>query len=570
MRTLPARLSHARRLGSLGIGVVAASALVAGCGSGGTKAGATASTVADFVPAGAPMYFEVSTDFGGPQWQQVDSLAKLFPSYPKMRAQLDKDLSSGGVSFQNDVRPLLGSRAAMAVLKLPPASSVSNGMGSSSSSSSSSATTSTTGLTTMAPMAAAAAAKDADVVAVVSLASGKDAQAEALLAKESTGTPTEVDGVKAYKLKDKSGAEAAVMDGAIVMASNEADLKSALDAHKAGGSQTLAGNSRFTDTIAKLPADTFGQFYVDAGAVVQQQAADNAQLRSLGLADMTNARVAGSVAAEADGVRIKSVTVGATGQKQTEFSPTLVDKVPADAIAFADGSDLGGQVQQLLTAVRSGTGTSTSGSSQQFDQVLGQITPMLGVSTDDLKALVSKETGLVVTSGSEPGVVLTSQVADPARAQRTLDTLREHLTPLVAGLSQGTQKLPAWKQVDLAGGTTGWNLPLSTTGGVTYGIDGSLAYIGTNPAAVRAVEQPAQPLSQLADYTAAVKDMPSSVTGVAWMNGAETVRLVQAMGQAKTANQREALNNAKQIKNIVAWSTGGDQPTSEMFIRIAK
>ena len=51
-----------------------------------------------------------------------------------------------------------------------------------------------------------------------------------------------------------------------------------LDAHQAGGDKTLAGTSKFSDAIGKLPADVFGQAYVDVGAAVQQAGKSSPQL----------------------------------------------------------------------------------------------------------------------------------------------------------------------------------------------------------------------------------------------------------------------------------------------------
>ncbi len=98
---------------------LAGSALaVAGCG-GTSQTGASPSETASYVPAGSPFYLEATTEFDGPQWTQVDTLAKLFPAYPELRAELNDSLRSDKVNFETDVRPLLGARAAIAGLALP-------------------------------------------------------------------------------------------------------------------------------------------------------------------------------------------------------------------------------------------------------------------------------------------------------------------------------------------------------------------------------------------------------------------------------------------------------------------
>ena len=535
--------SRLRPWAPLAAGMAAISLIATGCGGGeAERTGASAASVAGFVPAGAPMYMEVSTDLDGAQWTQLDTLGKVFPAYPELRKQLDDELMSGNVNFETEVKPLLGDRAAIAAISLPAANTV---------------TSSTT------PSAAADAAGEAQVVGVLDLADGKDAAAEQLLAKEADGTPTTLGSAKVYRDGDTV---AAVVDGAIVFADSEANLKTALDAHAAGGDKTLAGADRFTEAIAKLPSDTFAQFYVDSGALVKQQVADSGQADALNpLADLADARVAASLVAEPDGVRLKGVVLGQPESPDTEFTPKLDDKVPADAIGYVGFANLQSQVATVLKQLAAG---GQGDITQQLQAGSAQLPALLGVSIDDLRALTAKEHAVVVTKGAPlPGAVLALEVEDGARSQKTLDTLREKVPVLLSQFAPGTS-LPAWKQVPLEGGVQGWDLPVSPTGGVTYGVDGNLALLGTSPGAVRAVQRPVQPLSQLAEFTEATADMPDKVTGVVWVNAGEALRLAEASGAYR--DNPEALANARKVKSVVGWSTGGDEPTFEVFLRIAK
>lgn len=556
MRRLPTISgSRVRPWLPIAAGIAAVSLIATGCGGGDAEStGASAASVAGFVPAGSPLYMEVSTDLDGPQWTQVDTLAKTFPAYPDMREKLEEELTSGDVNFETEVKPLLGDRAAVAAIELPTASSVtSSGSGSSGGA--------TPGI---APDAAAAAAKDTRMVGVVDLAEGKDAAAEQLLAEQADGAPTTLGGVKVYKDGDNS--VAAVVDGAILFADDEADLKTAIDAHAAGGDKTLAGNDRFTEAIGKLPSDTFAQFYVDSGSLVKQQVADSGQAENLdALTKLADARVAASVAAEPDGVRLKGVVLGSPENPESEFTPTLDDKVPADAVAYVGFANLQSQVGTVLKQLE---GTGQGDMVNQLKAGSAQLPALLGVSLDDLKALTTKEHAVVVTKGAPmPGAVLALEVEDGARAQKTLDTLREKV-PVALAQFAPTTTLPPWKQVTLEGGVQGWDLPVSPTGGVTYGVDGNLALLGTSPGAVRSVQRPVQPLSQLGEFTEATADMPEKVTGLVWMNAGEALRLAEASGAY--ADNPAGLANARKVKSVVAWSTGGEEPTFEVFVRIGQ
>ena len=540
-RPFPLR-GRARVLAPLAAGVTSISLIAAGCGGSDTSTGSTASSVAGFVPASAPLYMDVSTEVDGAQWKQIDALGALFPAYPQLKVEMEKEINSGSTRFDADVKPLLGGRAAMAVLKFPEGTQAKD-----------------------AASDPVKAAEGGEFVAIIDLLDGKDADAEALLKKEADGAPTQVDGVNIYKQSGSGDSYAAVVDGAVLMSDTEANLKTVIDAHRAGGSSVLTGSDRFTEALSKLPGDTFAQFYMDIGTVAKQQAAQASQLGATSLANIEDARMAGSVTAEPEGVRIKGVMMGSPDTAK-EFNPTLDEKVPSDAVFFADVSDLDSQVTDAVTKVMAELTDEQRSQAQAF---VGQVEPMLGVSLDDIRSLVRDETAVIATKGAPaPGIVVASKVGDGTKAQATLDALRERSPLLLQSLMGSSGKMPAWTPVNLEGGVKGWNLPLSPTGGVTYGVEGSLAMLGSTPAAIRAVQRPSQPLSQLDEYTKAIADAPDKVTGLMWLNVSEAVRLGEAAGAFKS--DPEALANLRPVKSVVGWGTGGDEPTFEIFTHVAK
>lgn len=535
---------RARVIAPIAATMTALSLIAAGCGGDSADtSGAAAAKAAGYVPSTAPMYVELSTDLESAQWKQVETLAKVFPGYAQARAELDKKLTEG-VDFEKEVRPLLGEHAAMAVVSLPKNASVGT------------LTSGTTpGLDTLQNTA-----QDGDFLGVVELAEGKEADAEALVAKEAGGTPTTIADTKVY---GKDGEFTAVVPGAILFASKTEDIKAALDAKAAGGDKVLSGSDRFTSAFSKLPDTNFATSYMDVGALAQQAAASNPQLaqaQNLGLAK--DERVVAAATAETEGIRVKGLVVGApAGSGGEAFSPKLTAHVPSDAIAYVGFQNLQKQVADTVTRY------GEAGGQANLDQVTAlvpQIQTMLGVTLDDLRALTTKEHALVVTKGTPvPGVTLALQVADGAQATTTLNALRTKAPALLK--AQGVT-LPAWKSVDLAGGVTGWDLPISPTGGVTYGVDGDLALIGSNPATVKQVQQPVQPLSQSSDYTAATAGMPDQVTSVMWVNVSDAVRLGNSLGVFK--GTPEAYANWQKVKSISGWTTGGDEPTFEALVRV--
>ncbi|WP_217923937.1 DUF3352 domain-containing protein [Miltoncostaea oceani] len=524
--------------------VAGAAIAVSGCGGDAEPStGAAAGEIASYVPAGSPVYVEATTDFDGPQWTQVDALAKLFPAYPELRAQIEESLRGEDVDFETEVKPLLGERAAIAGLDLPDAGEVQGS------------------ITSGQPGAAAAAADDTEFVGVVEIADGQEAALEALLVKEGATAAGERDGARLYTDDDTA---LAVADGVLIVSDTPEQVALALDAHAAGGDKTLGGTEKFTEALAKLPADVFGQAYIDIGALVQAAGNENPQVAQLGLADYQNAVMAASLAAEPEGARVKGVVMGVPDPGTASFSPTLTDKAPADAIAYLGFSDLSNTVTTTLDQIRA---SQSEEARSQIDAVGGQLPALLGVTLDDLSALTSGEHAIVVTSGDpDPGAVLALKVEDGARATQTLDALRAGVPQLLRTFSPDTT-LPQWQQVPLAAGVQGWRLPLSPEAGVVYGVDGDLALIGTSVPAVTAVQRPTAPLSGSDDYRAAVSGMPDEVTSVMFVNIEQAIAAARKLGALEDA-PAEALANLRPLKSLTAWSTGGDTPTFEVFLRV--
>lgn len=519
--------------------------VAAGCGgdSSTTDSGSAAGDVAAFVPAGSPVYFEVSTDLDGPQWRQVVELAQKFPDYPQLERQIQESLAQEGVDFERDVKPLLGDRAAVAVLRAPEAGG---------------------SITT--PGGAAGALGDSGFVAAVALAEGKEDAVRVLLVangaerRDSNGVEIYVDG----------DSYSTVADNTLVVADSEQDLAAALEAKDAGGDRTLAGDERFTGALGNLPGDTFAQLYVDLGGFLDSATAaagDNPQLGALGLDQYREAALAASLSAEPEGMRLKGVVTNLPEEATvaTEFTPALTANVPADALAYIGLADLAGQAERAIAQVRAAGGDDVS---RQIDAVGSMLPQLLGVSVDDLAALARGEHALVVTQGAPtPGVGAILRVEDGARAQATLDGVRENLPQALSALGASGAELPPWQPVPLAGGVQGWQLPLSPEAGVVYGVQDRLAIIGSTPATVQLLQAPVSPLSGSDDYTAGTRGIPDLVTGVLWVNLAQTVTALQSAGQLDRTDPR-VLANLRPLRSIGAWSTGGTTPTFEVFLRL--
>ena len=519
--------------------VAAASLAVAGCG-GQASTGAGASEVAGFIPAGSPVYVELSTDLSGAQWTQTIALAKRFPGYGDLLAEAAKGLASEKLDFQGQIKPLLGSSAALGVFDVK-------------------------GVDGSSP--------DASVVGAIDLADGKEA--DFIKFAETGDKPSKKvgqhDGVDLY---GDGEMVFGIVDGTVVLSDTEARVNRAIDAHRGGSSQTMAGSAKLATAFAELPDEVLAQGFVDVGAFMRivgsatdgdlgagggKALADQLQKSGLG----ADAAIGLSLSSEADGVRVKAVATGVenVAGQTAPFTPKLVDNVPADAIAYLGLHDLFGMGAEAIKQI--------GAQDPEVKSALGQaglILPLLGVNLDDIKGLTSLEHALVVTKGAKvPGVVLALEVADGAKAGAVLDTLSKTAPSLLE--KSGASKIPPFTKVALANGVSGWQSAISPEAGVVYGVDKNLALIGTLPEAVKQVQAPTSRLTDDPAYQAATRQMPDTVSGLLWLNGEELLTTLDALGALKNA-PADAIANIRPLKNIAAWSTGGAKPTFELFLTI--
>ena len=510
---------------------------VAGCGGGGGAA--APDSPAGFTPSTAPLYVEASANADGPQWTQVQALAQRFPAYPQLIADIESDLARHGIDFTRDVKPLLGERAGLSLESF---------------------------------------ADDAGMVLSSQLASGKEGDATALIqrAASQAGTPTpkQHDGVDYYQVDDMLFA---VKDGVALMSDKESALFAALDAHAGGADQTIAENPRYTKVLSQLPADALGTLYVDVGAAVGgiQDHTTQLGLRMFGITSQSALGLAAT--AQPTGVAIKAVGDDiALLRGAKPFSPTLLNHVPADALGYVGFTDLTALLEGLVQGIESDPdlGPQLKGLTGQ----LGSIEDELGVKLDDLRALAAGEVGIVVTSGPTnatfPGIVAVLEQADGARAKRTLDALRPTVRQLIAFVKLGlaaagggaSSPVPEWRQVELANGVSGWELPLTPEAGIVYGVDGDIAYIGTTPAAIRAVQAPAAPLSADAAFKAAAAKVPSSDALFIWANVQQILSFLDRLGVFR--DDAELLQNLRPIQNAMVGVSGGATTTLDAFVSI--
>src|SRR3954449_12110530 len=82
--------------------------VIAGCGGGGSSASRPLDEALGFLPKDAPFAVAISTDTGSGQYQNANTIVKKFPFGEQAVASLKRRFEQSGVSYDNDVKPVLG------------------------------------------------------------------------------------------------------------------------------------------------------------------------------------------------------------------------------------------------------------------------------------------------------------------------------------------------------------------------------------------------------------------------------------------------------------------------------
>jgi hypothetical protein len=396
--------------------LLAALALVSGCGSKATTSGSMESG-ATVVGEGALAFASVSSDLGSSQWQQADKLAQKFSSYDQALAQIKQKLAKQNLDYDKDVKPALG--------------------------------------------------PEVDVVVAQGASANKTVTV--LLTK-----PDDLGMFKALvaKLNSSSSGSAAVyreVNGWYLAA----DTQEAIDKVVKGNAGALADNAAFKEAMSKLPGDALAKAYVNGqelAPLIRKAAAQGGGSQfdpsTLGLDKLDY--VAASLSAENDGLRVHGASKGSgtTALGAGDYASKLLDKVPGDALALLDfrGGGISDQLKKLE-------------SNPQFAQSLQQLEAMLGVSLDDLLELVRNETGFYLRPGAGiPEFSLALTPSDKAAALATLDKLAAKVASLAGGkFTPGTVRTLDLGQFALHYGTSGDHVVITSgINGITdFGGSGS-------------------------------------------------------------------------------------------------
>jgi uncharacterized protein DUF3352 len=475
---------------------------LAGCGSGSATTSASGESGSKLVRSDALAFVAIDSDLGSSQWQQLDELSKKFPGRSKALAQLKQGLAENGVDYEKDVKPALGPEVDVVLVSGP-------GPGQ----------TSAVGLTKP---------KDA-------------AKFKALVAKLNAHDQDPSAKPAVYKEID---------DGWYAVSESQAQIDAAL---KGSSGAALSDDGTFKAALEKLPGEALVKAYVDGrqlNELIQAQSQKSAtpfDPSTLGLDKLEF--IAASTSAESDGIRARGVTSGAN-VGGGEFSSKLLDGVPGDALAFLNfrGTGTTDQLKKLEA-------------NPTVIQALAQIQAVLGVSLDDILALLHNEVALYVRPGAGiPEVTLALETKDQTAALSTLDRLAARLAAATNGQVQpGTQGGHDVKTVNLGQIAIHYG-GLGDKVLITTGVNGIADYGNGSK------------LADSADFKQAksAAEMPDSTGGFFYLDLKNSIPLLEGLaGLAGQTPPAEVTENVRPLRSFLAWMEGsGSTRTFDAFLEI--
>jgi hypothetical protein len=415
--------------------ILVCAVLAAGCNGDDSSGGALESSLA-YVSPNTPFAIAIDTDVEGGQYQALDDVLGRFPSGDAVARMLQEQIEQGadGVSYEDDVRPLLGNP--FVVSATDPASFIGE-------------------------------SEDDDFVAAFQVA---DTDAlDGLIEKTEAREDGEVAGATVY---EDEGTVFAVEDDMVVLGGTRELLEDALE--RADGDDHLDVDT-FERSLEGLPEQALARLYVDVQALLEQEPGGDAArqvpwISALGTLGMTASATEDAVQVEfnlrTDREELSDEDLPLAPGDEAAQVVRIPGEVgfglrdPSQVIAFFE--------RAFQTLDPQGFGEYESGKraiSQRFDidvdeDLFGQLTGDLSVS-----AAVSGAFGA------------RAEVEDPEAFARTVERVAQALPQLGGGLGI--------TDVSPRGGL--YEARLADGGRFVFGVRGDVFVAGSNPARAAAM-----------------------------------------------------------------------------------
>lgn len=384
-RTLSGKVR--RRWFSMFLGGLALACVLAACGSASSSAPSNPlATELSYIPSGSPVVATIATDPNSAQVKNLSALLTKFQVLNLLTSSLKQELQKQGLSYDADIKPLLGNPVVAGGIYTGGAGSTLKGVG-------------------------VWVTKDAGKL-------------KTLVTKPSTGAHKlgSHDGATLYRSRD--GSSVLALDGpTLVVGDTQAVVKGALDRHANGGGVTV---SQFDQQISGLPSNPLVQVSGNLAAVLAtQQAAKARQIPWV-------AAIKGyavSFTPTSNGISL-DWKVDTTGRHLTNAQLPLAAGSAAPALAAREAGSLGiRDPAQIATFIESALQAANPNAYAQFQAALGALRRGFGI---DVSGALSQLTGDLITAGQGSVSLIRAGVSNPAVVSQTLANLQKHIQTLSA------------------------------------------------------------------------------------------------------------------------------------------
>jgi hypothetical protein len=479
-----------------------------------------ATGAAAIVPADALAYVNVSLDRGRPAVSSALRLAQRFPDYPLASAAVASRLATvaagGGrsVDFASQVKPWLGSEAAMALLNTP---------------------------TATAGSLIVLAVRDQSRARAFARGSGAVAHGSY------RGTPL---------LVYPTGTELAFVRGFLVLG-QDASVRSALDV-AAGASPSLGSAAVYRRAAATLPADRVLDAYASLAGVRRVLAPQGGIVGALGdlLYQPALQGLTVAVSPTPAGARIQvrsaldSTLTQLSGPATSPFAPTLQSVMPTGSILMFDVTGLDRVAPRVLNA---GSSAGVAGGIGPLLSRLGAALSAEGVNVKELVSIFHAETAVaIVPHAQSPALVVVARTNQPSRIAAELAQLQIPLAQLFKSGNAG--KVALFNDRPVAG-ITAHQLSLANGLEFDYAVSRGLVIISTSLQGIAAVAARQHTLARDPAFQAVLGDRAKLLTSVVFVDLVRLLGLGEQTGLTSSARFRALRPDLDKIKAIGVAST---------------
>lgn len=508
---------------AVGIGIAAGGFLLA------TRTAAVGAGAA-YVRADVPFFVEMRLEPSVAQDGALRELLARFPPiegvdpdqplYSQLTARLDEVLASedAGVSWADDIAPWFDGHVAVAVTSIPAEA-----------------------LAPVDPMAVPPLPGFVTFLGVTDAAAADAGIDRLVAASPEAMTFTEIDhgGVTIHVADGTDAGAYAITDDQVLLAASADEISAALDV-RAGGDGALAQASDMSSLTDVLPADwlmfaTYDLTQVIADAInASAQAGPEIPAALAGLVENQSLRGAMAVSASGERILLDVAADPPTGDfTLVNDERSLASEIPADALYFADGGNLGPALSATVTALKEAIAATPEG-----EEGIRAAEGALGAELGELVSWIGDGAMAVGHDGAEPYAGILLVPTDVDQAQRRLGQLVTFarlaatdpslgITVEEAEVAGTTVTTIRWES---AGGAPVAMVPIPSGAVIQMAITDDRVIIGFGSSFVARVLEldPADGLATVPRYADAVAELGGTPNaGVVWLDLAGTREAIE-------------------------------------------